>query len=235
MQESPQFPLISRDGVEFDLSGVTFEITHRVGEDETIVPIVLRDVLVGLNMKPSAEGKRSQAEVFASFAVQRGFSSEDQILDRFRDVSPRQNRETKEWFSTSRRLIDIWKAEVEEERNRRATATMAEKAVPISVGQRTEANRLLPLLAEHEGGRLRSQLLDLLQVDEEDPDEGPQGAKMSRTIGRARAFLGLRADSPPQFTSPPNSESRPTTMPESSSSMVQSESESSTENAKDPF
>lgn len=229
MQESPQFPLVSRDGVEFGPEGVTFEITQGVGAEEQIVPITLRDVLLGLNMKPSQEGKKSQAEVFASFAIQRGFTSEEQILDRFRDVSPRQNSTTHEWFSTSRRLIDIWKGEVEEDRNKRSAATMAEKGVPITVGQRTEANRLLPLLAEHEGDRLRAQLLDLLQVDEE--DDGPQGAKMSRTIGRARAFLGLRADNPSPQQSSPTSESQPTTMPSSS---MEGES-ASPEGEKDPF
>lgn len=195
MQESPSFPLISRDGVPIDPNGVNFEVTHRNGDTEEIVSITLRDLLIGLNMSPANDKSRSQAEVFASYAIQRGFRSEDEILERYRDVAPRQNSATKEWFSTARRLINIWAGEIAEERNRKATETMAEHNTAITVGQRTEANRLLPLLAQHEGDRLRSQLLDLMQVDED--EEGPQGAKMSRTIGRARAFLDLRDNSVP--------------------------------------
>ncbi len=184
----PVWPRRSNDGVEFGPEGKTFEITRTVDGEESITPFTLHDLLPGLNLKPGPSGK-SQAETFASLALSRGFSDEAQVMERYRDVSVRQNNQTKQYFSTSWRLIDVWIGENEDERNRKAAATMTEKAVPISTGQRIEAKRLLPLLAEAEGAKIRSQLLDLIQADED--EDGPLGGRMTRTIGRAHQFLSL--------------------------------------------
>jgi hypothetical protein len=194
---APPFPLKSRDGVAFPAEGVTFEITRTVDGEEKIIPFTLFETLVGLNLTPNSVSGKSQAEVFASFALGAGFTSEAEILERWPKYHARQNTETKEWFSTARRQIDIWDAEAKERSADKAMATMEGKDSKMSVEQKSYAIRLCASLKEYDGNVLAKELWDLTQRSD---DPKPLGGQLSRTIARAEAWLKLVT--PKEWTPP---------------------------------
>lgn len=177
----------SKDGVEIPEEGLPFEVVTGPEGEQTTTVLVLHDLLAGLNCKVNPDKTQSQAQSFASFAVQSGFLDEDSILAKYRYAAPREVDGEIQCRSWS--LISTWENQIKDARAKQARQTMRDNGTEISAGQVSEAMRLIPLLKDADFGDLAATLHRLVQVNEE--IEGPQGATISASIGQAHRLLNM--------------------------------------------
>lgn len=179
----------SKDGVDIKPEGEEFSFSFEVDGEPVIKTIVLHDLLAGLSMKVSEGKTQSQAQSFASFAVQKGFTSEEQILDRFPQHRPRPTDGGID--CTAWKLISTWSNEIADERQRKSRESMREEGKEMTTSQMGYAFRLAEDLDKHGFTKAATDLRDLIQVNEE--VEGPKGAALSAGINNAKRLIEMAA------------------------------------------
>lgn len=200
--------LFSKDGELIPKKGKTFEITRKVNDEDVVEKITLHDLLVGLNTKEKPETGNSQAKTFASFALQNGFTSEEEILNRWPDVAVRLD-ENGAPTSRAWRLIDEMKNIVEGKRAEKAAETQRQNGSRISEGQITNALRLMDMLREKDEEAFRPLINRLGEFVSMDDRDDPKGGDMSLTIRKAYRVLGIQRSAPPTAQSAPDSTEEP--------------------------
>lgn len=190
--------LHSKSGDLIPVDGQVFPITRRAanGEDE-VVEITLRQTLVGLftQPKPGNTSGRSQAMQFASYAVQKGFTTEEEILARYPDIAVGLNADR---VPTSRawRLVEMWGDEIKNERDVRAAQTQRDNGKTITQGQVNNALLRIEQLREKQGdtktfSAMIERLGTLVSEFNFDSDD-PKGGDMSLAIAGAYKVLGIQ-------------------------------------------
>lgn len=195
--DTKNMELHSKSGEVVPPKGVKFPVTRNIGGEEKVIELTLRETLVGLFTQPRPEKPdgRSQAMTFASFAVQKGFTSEEAIIERYPDVAVRLvdgQPDSRAW-----RLISLWSDEIENERNLKAAQSQRENGKQITQGQVTNALLRIEQLKTKDANAFSGmikRLGDLVSQFNFDADE-PKGGDMSLAIAGAYKVLGINRPS----------------------------------------
>lgn len=149
------------------------QLIRKVGAD-------LYQNTAGLTMIPKVEGGRSQAETFASYALQCGFTTEDDVFARWAYLN-----------GSLRNVSDVLGqmiAQCTRQSSDRAYDTMVANEEPRSIAQENLAKTLIPRLVNGYFEPHARRLGAILSADED--EDGPQGANLHRAISRAFELLG---------------------------------------------
>lgn len=178
----------SSDGVEIPDDGVTYTFLVGPQDEQVEQSITLHDCLAGLNMEIRPGRKQAQAKTFASFALQMGFTNEEDILSEHREARPYLN-EDGDVASNAWRLISRWEQTIQAQRQKKARQTMRESGREITPGQMNFAWNLIPRLRANSLETLANDIMEILQINEE--VKGPQGAVLSASLDKAKTLLDL--------------------------------------------
>lgn len=168
--------------------GLTFTVIYGPEGEEIEQSIRLHQALAGLNMQVNAGNNQSQAQTFASFAVQAGFTDEREMLDD-PDLEPylrlQSDRDGKVYCKANN-AIDVLEIRSERLNNAKARDTMNADGRPFTQPQEDEALRLVTLCKDEGLFDLRNDLLTWLQK----PNKGRGFAgDLSYSMGEVNIFL----------------------------------------------
>lgn len=194
--------------VEVPEEGVTFEAKWTKAGVEHVESITLKELLAGLRTIPARTDGVSQAQTFASYALQNGFSSEEEILKAYPNMAPKvmnlynlatkvqilgdHGRPAQFMGSRSFNLIDKWRSAVEADQSTRAAQTMKENGTRISESQIDFALDLMDRLKAKDAEAFKDLVNQLGKLSVIDDEDEPMGYKMKLAITKACKILGIR-------------------------------------------